>query len=106
MISILTAAVTFAILPSYAAILPECDNVHFLDAAKRWLYAECPDDFGAVVQSTAFIPNWIANNEGRLVVCTFFRPSVFDSIVYAGADEYRAFSSGPAAGNAPLFTLA
>jgi hypothetical protein len=103
MISILTAAVAFAMLPSYAAILPECDNVHFLDAAKHWLYAECPDDFGAVVQSTAFVPNWISNNEGRLVVCIFL-PAFGTRFrcLYPCTDEHRAFSSGPPPGNAPL----
>jgi hypothetical protein len=33
-----------------------------------WLHATCPDDSGASVNSTVYLPLWIENDQGKLTV--------------------------------------
>jgi hypothetical protein len=62
MVSPFTAVVAlFMALPVYAGILSECDNVQVRSPGPI-LYAECPDEFGTMVASTAFVSNWVDSN--------------------------------------------
>lgn len=33
-----------------------------------WLHATCPDDSGASINSTVYLPLWIENDQGKLAV--------------------------------------
>lgn len=53
-----------------------------------WLHATCPDDSGASVDSTVYLPFWIENDQGKLVVRfpQFFR----QVITTANKDDHNS----------------
>jgi hypothetical protein len=62
MISLFPAAVAlFMGVPVYAGILADCENIQVRSPGPV-LYAECPDQFGTMVASTAFVSNWVDRN--------------------------------------------